>query len=219
MSSPSTDPAPRIRYTTRSRILEAARQELGRDPDCSLGGIAEAAGVSRRTVYLYFAGRTALLSGLVEEVEEAVRRAIDTASPPDPGAAPGPVDALARFVLALWPVGDCYRMLIGLAGQDLGPDRTREVLAPARERVAGILAEGQRQGVFHTAVPPGPLSSAVEAHLLALLGAVNSGMWTDDGTGTAVAALVAAGVDSTTATFVVRGLHGTEPIPSPHRPR
>ncbi|MCZ0990983.1 TetR family transcriptional regulator [Streptomyces diastatochromogenes] len=41
--------------TTRTRILEAARQELGRDPESSLGDIAEAAGVARRTVYGHLA--------------------------------------------------------------------------------------------------------------------------------------------------------------------
>ena len=43
-------------HATRARILEAARRELGRDPDSSLGDIAEAAGVARRTLYEHFAG-------------------------------------------------------------------------------------------------------------------------------------------------------------------
>ncbi|MEU9406802.1 TetR/AcrR family transcriptional regulator [Streptomyces sp. NPDC048281] len=221
MSSPTpatAPPPPRRRRTTRltrARILEAARRELGRNPDSSLGEIAEAAGVARRTVYTHFAGRAALVAGLAEEAAEAVRLAIAVTAP-DSG--PGPEAALARFVLTLWPVGDCYRTLIGLAGQDLGPDEVREVLAPARETVAGILAEGQRQAVFQAAVPPGPLSSAIEAHLLALLGAVNRGIWADDGTGAAVAALIAAGVDRVTAAATVRRLRGTTPLPTAHRP-
>ena len=63
---------------TRSRILEAARRQLGRDPDSGLGDIAEAAGVVRRTVYGHFDGRAALVTGLVEDAAQALRRALGT---------------------------------------------------------------------------------------------------------------------------------------------
>ncbi|MFF6979212.1 TetR family transcriptional regulator [Streptomyces sp. NPDC008343] len=307
MTSPTAPHPVRRRRTTRAtraRILAAALRELGRNPDCSLGDIAEAAGVARRTVYTHFTGRAALVEGLAGEAAEAIRLAVadthgartsggdwrgadthgartsgadwrgadthgartsgadwrgadthgartsggdwrgadthgartsggdwrgaDThgartsggdVSATGPGAPdPGPASALAHFVLTLWPVGDCYRTLMGLARQDLGSAQVSDLLAPARERVAGILAEGQRQGVFHGAVPPGPLSRAIEAHLLALLGTVNSGIWADDGTGAATAALIAAGVDSGTAAATVRQLHATDRIRPPHRP-
>ncbi|MGF0174603.1 TetR/AcrR family transcriptional regulator [Streptomyces sp. Marseille-Q5077] len=252
MTSPTAPHPVRRRRTTRAtraRIMDAALRELGRNPDCSLGDIAEAAGVARRTVYTHFTGRAALVEGLAGEAAEAIRLAVadtsvadtsgadtsgadtsgaDTsgAGPgapapdrdPDPDRDPGPASDLAHFVLTLWPVGDCYRTLMGLARQDLGSEQVSDLLAPARERVAGILAEGQRQGVFHGAVPPGPLSGAIEAHLLALLGTVNSGIWADDGTGAATAALIAAGVDSDTAAVTVRRLHATDRIRPPHRP-
>ncbi|WP_328425629.1 TetR/AcrR family transcriptional regulator [Streptomyces sp. NBC_00443] len=232
MTSPTAPHPVRRRRTTRAtraRILDAALRELGRNPECSLGDIAEAAGVARRTVYTHFTGRAALVEGLAGEAAEAIRLAVADTSGTDasgtdasgtgPGAPdPGPASALAHFVLTLWPVGDCYRTLMGLAHQDLGSEQVSDLLAPARERVAGILAEGQRQGVFHGAVPAGPLSGAIEAHLLALLGTVNSGIWADDGTGAATAALIAAGVDSDTAAVTVRRLHATDRIRPPHRP-
>ncbi|GCB45384.1 TetR/AcrR family transcriptional regulator [Streptomyces sp. NL15-2K] len=206
MTSPPAPHGPRLRgpRATRTRILEAARQVLGRDPDSGLGAIAEAAGVARRTVYGHFAGRAALIEGLAADAAEAVRLTIAATSAPHPD----PATALARFVLTLWPVGDRYRTLIGLARQDLGARRVSELLAPARETVTAILARGQYQGVFHTSVPPGPLSRALEAHLLALLDSVNSGIWADDGTGAATAALIAAGVDRGVAASTVRRLHG-----------
>ncbi|MFJ7075426.1 TetR/AcrR family transcriptional regulator [Streptomyces sp. NPDC098781] len=222
--SSTTPPRPaRTRRTTRitrARILDAALRELGRNPDTSLGDIAAAAGVARRTLYTHFEGRAALVRGLAEEAVEAIRQAVAVArtAAPDTGIGSGsgsgsdPARALARFVLTLWPVGDAYRTLIGLAHQDLGHEQVSELLAPARETVAGILADGQRQGVFHTVVPPGPLSGAIEAHLLALLGTVNAGIWADDGTNATTAALIAAGVDTHTAAATVRRLHGT------HRP-
>ncbi|WP_330355285.1 TetR/AcrR family transcriptional regulator [Streptomyces chartreusis] len=239
MSSPTDRPPARQRRrtrATRARILDAALRELGRNPDSSLGDIAEAAGVARRTLYTHFAGRAALVRGLTEDAVRAIGQAMADASALDAGPGSGrgagtgsgpgtdpdlrsgpesdPASALARFVLTLWPVGDAYRTLIGLAPQDLGPDHLSELLAPARETVAGILAEGQRQGVFHAVVPPGPLSAAVEAHLLALLGTVNAGIWADDGSGAATSALIAAGVDSATATATVRRLHDPGRLPA-----
>lgn len=195
---------------TRDRILEAARQELGRDPDSSVGDIAEAAGVVRRTVYGHFSGRAALVEGLVDDAARALRQAL--AAPED--RASDVVTALARFVLAVWPVGDRYRMLLRLAPQDLGAERVAEVLAPARDASAAIIARGQRQGVFQTSIPPGPLSRALEGHLLGLLECVNAGTWTDDGTRAATAALIAMGVDGGLAVACVRRLGRSKRIGS-----
>lgn len=146
----------------------------------------------RRTVYGHFNGRAALVEGLVEEAAQTLRQALKAQQAPAADA----VTALARFVLAVWPVGDRYRMLLRLAPQDLGVERVDTVLAPAREAAAAIIARGQRQGIFHTSVPPGPLSRALEGHLLGLLECVNAGTWVDDGTCTATAALIAMGVDA-----------------------
>ncbi|MFJ8106247.1 TetR/AcrR family transcriptional regulator [Streptomyces sp. NPDC096132] len=194
---------------TRARILEAARRQLGRDPDSSLGDIAEAAGVVRRTVYDHFACRSALMEGLVAEAAEALRRALAAARIPEHDA----VTALAQFVLALWPVGDRYRTLLGLAPQDLGPARLDEVLAPARDTARTIIERGRRQGVFHSGLPPGPLGRAVEGLMLALLDCVNTGAWSDDdGTRAATAALIAVGVDVDLAVARVHALHHPERV-------
>jgi len=177
--------------TTRNRILEAARQQLGREPDSSLGDIAVAADVSRRTVYGHFAGRSALVEGLVDDAARALRAALAPVALPATDA----VTSMARFVRTLWPVGDRYRMLLSLAPQDLEAEQVDCLLAPARDLVAAIITEGQRQGVFHAGIPPQALGRAVEAQVLALLDCVNSGAWTDDGTRTATAVLIAVGVD------------------------
>jgi hypothetical protein len=55
------------------------------------------------------------------------------------------------------------------------------------------------------------LSYALEALTLSLLDSVNAGIWTDDGTGTAVAHLVAAGVPERTATDVVTAVAAEQP--------
>ncbi|MEU9266040.1 TetR/AcrR family transcriptional regulator [Streptomyces sp. NPDC048251] len=187
---------------TRARILEAARRELGRDPDSSLEDIAEAAGVVRRTVYDHFGGRSALVEGLASDATEALGRALTAMPVPGPDA----VTEMARFVLALWPVGDRCRTLLRLAPQDLGAERVNEILGPAREMATAIIERGQRQGVFHTSVPPDPLGRALEGLTLALLECVNAGTWSDDGTRTAKAALIAVGADGDLAAARVRRL-------------
>ncbi|MEU8691239.1 TetR family transcriptional regulator [Streptomyces sp. NPDC048665] len=132
-SAPVTDTPGRSRaLLTRARIVEAARQELGRDPDSSLGDIAVAAGVVRRTVYGHFNGRAALVEGLVEDAAQALWQALATRGVREPDA----VTALARFVLAVWPVGDRYRMLLRLAPpRTSGPSGSpRSWLPRARRR-------------------------------------------------------------------------------------
>ena len=197
---------------TRARILDAARRELARDPDSRLEDIAGAAGVARRTVYVHFAGRAALVEGLAAEAADAIRRAV-AGTPVETSDA---ATDLARFVLTVWPVGDRYRTLIRLArGQDLAPVRVDELLAPARDLVTRVLAHGRRQGVFQTTVPPAPLTRAIEAQLLGLLDCVNRGLWSDDGTGAATAALIAAGVAPDTAATKVAHARKTGSPPGP----
>ncbi|MBE1596937.1 MULTISPECIES: TetR/AcrR family transcriptional regulator [Streptomyces] len=188
-------------HATRARILEAARRELTRDPGSRLEDIARAAGVARRTVHAHFPGRAALVEGLAAEAAEAVRLAVLGV----PAATGDAAADLARLVLAVWPVGDRFRSLVRPVRQGLGADRVDELLAPLRDSVTRVLAEGQRQGTFPTTVPPGPLGRAVEAQLFTLLDCVDRGVWSDDGTGAALAALVAVGVAPDTAAAKVRG--------------
>ncbi|MFC9128369.1 TetR/AcrR family transcriptional regulator [Streptomyces sp. NPDC057099] len=194
------EPLRRNSRSNRARILATARQELGRNPDVTLEEIARAAGVVRRTLFGHFPGRAALLEALAEEASETLRGI--AAGVPD--AEEAPERALARFVLSIWPVGDRYRLLLALARQDLGTQRVSETLAPARDEATAILERGQRAGVFHDHLPAAVLSAALEAVTLSLLESVNTGAWEDDGTRTAVASLVAAGVSDEAATAIVR---------------
>ncbi|MDH6213674.1 TetR/AcrR family transcriptional regulator [Streptomyces pseudovenezuelae] len=199
-----TKPAPREPQrrnsrSNRARILATARQELGRNPDVTLEELARASGVVRRTLFGHFPGRAALLEALIEEGSEALREALERgARPAEPAER-----AFAYFMFSLWPVGDRYRMLFGLTRRDLGPDRVTEVLAPARAEATAVLERGQREGVFHTRLPAAALSAGLEALTVALLEAVNSGAFEDDGTRTATAALIAAGVPEERAAAVV----------------
>ncbi len=181
--------------SNRVRLLAAAREELGRDPDASLDEIARAAGVVRRTLYGHFPSREALIDALATEAEERLEDAFMAAR--RPGAEPPA--ALAGLVLASWEVGDHYRMLISLARRRLGEERLRAILAPARAEAAAILDRGQQDGSFGTHLPAPVLALATESVVLALLESQpsprRSAQWSDPtGAAAATAVLVTAGV-------------------------
>ncbi len=193
--------------SNRERILATARRELGRNPDITLEELARASGVVRRTLFGHFPGREALLEALAEEASEALRGVLSA----DPATSEESADrAFARFVLSMWTVGDRYRLLLALARRDLGQERVTEILAPARRAATTILDRGQRDGVFHTQLPPAVLSAGLEALTIALLEEVNSGELEDDGTRAATAALIAAGVPEKQARVVVDEIAPTE---------
>jgi AcrR family transcriptional regulator len=192
-------PQRRNARSNRARILATARRELGRNPDITLEELARASGVVRRTLFGHFPGRPALLEALAEEASETLRAALaEAVRPAEPAER-----ALAHFVLAMWPVGDRYRMLLALARRDLGIERVTEILSPARSEVSAILDRGQRDGVFHAHLPAAVLSAGLEAMHVALLEEVNSGALEDDGARTALATLIAAGVPVERASRVV----------------
>jgi AcrR family transcriptional regulator len=193
------EPQRRNSRSNRARILATARRELGRNPDITLEELARASGVVRRTLFGHFPGRAALLEALAEEASESLKGAV--AAGVKPSAPAG--EALAYFVLSIWPVGDRYRMLLALARHDLGEERVAEILKPARDAATAILERGRRDGLFHPHLPPAVLSAGLEAMTIALLEQVNTGALEDDGTRAAVATLIAAGVPEKEACAVV----------------
>ncbi|WP_431682573.1 TetR family transcriptional regulator [Kitasatospora sp. KL5] len=206
------EPQRRNSRSNRARIMATARRELGRNPDITLEELARASGVVRRTLFGHFPGRAALLEALAEEASEALLAAVAAGVKPDEPAE----RALAHFELSLWPVGDRYRMLLAQARRDLGAERVAEILKPARDAATAILERGQRDGVFHTHLPPAVLSAGLEAMTVALLGEVNAGTLEDDGTRVAVAMLISAGVPEQRARTVVDEIAptaGADPAP------
>ncbi|MCX5521843.1 TetR/AcrR family transcriptional regulator [Streptomyces bobili] len=200
MSKPvGREPLRRNARSNRARILATAREELGRNPDVTLEELARAAGVVRRTLFGHFPGRAALLEALAEEAAETFRNAVEAGPEPEESAE----RALAWFVLRMWRVGDRYRMLVALTRRDLGSERFAEVLAPAREAATGILERGQRDGVFHSHLPPAVQSTSLMALIVALVESVNTGALEDDGHRIATATLIAAGVPEDRASAVV----------------
>lgn len=190
--------------SNRQRILAVAQQELIRNPDASMDDIARAAGVVRRTVYGHFPSREALLRGLADVAAQDVMEAVDQSR----FATDRPEHALAAFVLATWPVGDRWRLLITLAERDLASTGIRELLRPAREWSTAILNDGQQKRVFAQHLPAPVLAHVVESVTLGLLQTVNDGTWAEGrhDAQAAVAALVAVGVSPARAAEVTQTL-------------
>lgn len=92
---------------TRAAILEAAGRVLGEDASARLDDVAVSAGVSRATLYRYFASREELLAALFQEAyQEIVCRIRDAGI----GDVPFP-EALARVARACALTSDHFVVL------------------------------------------------------------------------------------------------------------
>ncbi|MFF8724866.1 TetR/AcrR family transcriptional regulator [Streptomyces sp. NPDC015171] len=185
----------------RRRILDVALAELLRDPDASMDQIARAAGVVRRTVYGHFPSREALISTLTDGAVAALADA-------DARARTGvsdPAEAVARTVLALWPIADRYRLLIALAQRTVTVQGIRDRLAPLRENKIRVLQQGLDEGVFSSPLPAPALAYVHEQMLFAVMEAVNDGLLAagEAGPSATVAVLTSAGVPAARAAELV----------------
>jgi AcrR family transcriptional regulator len=179
----------------RERILLAARDLLARHPTASMDDVAQAAGVVRRTVYAHFPTRDALLDGLADKCSGDLLAAVRGTD----RSALEPEVALADFALTVWAVGADYRLLMSLAETDLGAAGLREMLAPIRAQARELVVRGRESGRFGTHLEPDVLTSALQAMSLSLVQSVNDGIWADEGSGIAIAVLIAAGVPAEAA--------------------
>jgi TetR/AcrR family transcriptional regulator, mexCD-oprJ operon repressor len=129
-------------------ILDAAVQCLARDPQASIAGIAQAAGVGRVTLYGHFASRGELIdAALARTLRQAdeVLGAVDLAGDPR--------DALARLVATSWQIVDQFRAVLLAAERELPAGRIRAHHDKPMRRVRALIGRGQREGVFRTDLP------------------------------------------------------------------
>ncbi|NEA47017.1 TetR/AcrR family transcriptional regulator [Streptomyces sp. SID10815] len=188
----------------RRRILDVALAELLRDPDASMDQIARAAGVVRRTVYGHFPSRETLISTLVDDAVQALAEAHAAGR----AGVADPAEAVARSVLAIWPIADRYRLLVALAQRTVTMEGIRERLAPVRTACADLLQYGFEQGAFSSPLPAAALAHVHEQILFALMEAVNDGLLPahEAGRSAAVTVLTAAGVPAAPADALVARL-------------
>lgn len=159
--TPPTENSPRWRRRPQDRPEEILRAALDVFAEHGLAGtrvedIAEAAGVSKGTLYLYFKGKEDLFK---EAVRAQVRRTLEglSAAAP-PGEAHG---RLERFMDAYWAYlrrpsfGRMYRLLLAELQQfpELSRFYTKEVSGKVLVLSNEIIADGMAQGTFCSVDP------------------------------------------------------------------
>ena len=135
---------------TSAAILDAAANALSEHGRrANMADVAEAAGISRATLYRYYPDREALLDALAAQaLADAGSRLADA------GLERAPVEeAIERIVRALTAVGDRYAVLIREQVEADPDDIERLVAAPMR----AVVARGVESGVFRRDIHPDAL--------------------------------------------------------------
>src|SRR6478752_608438 len=111
MADPATPRARRRRADAQrsiDAIVGAARTTLVERPDASMEEIADAAGVSRQTVYAHFSSRDVLIAAVIN-----TERAAHLTLLGDAGLdRVPPVDAVRRFLAISWQLVDRFPLLL-----------------------------------------------------------------------------------------------------------
>lgn len=131
-------------------VAAAAAQHLALAPAASMEQLAQAAGISRATLFRRFASRASLITELCRAAAQAYVRAIDGAAPEE-GT---PTQALARVVDALGRLVP----VVGLLGlQPLSEHVEASLLAHTAqtdEKLRRLVRRGQEGGEFRVEVDP-----------------------------------------------------------------
>jgi TetR/AcrR family transcriptional regulator, mexCD-oprJ operon repressor len=155
-------------------ILDAATSCLAADPDCSVGEVAAAAGVGRVTLYGHFKSRAALVDAVVTRAMADTDAALEVVD-----LIGDPREALARLIEATWQLTDRFGALVVAAEQVLSPERMQQVHAGRmQQRVDGLIARGQAEGVFRNDLPKDWLVATLHALVHAAAQATATGQLT-----------------------------------------
>jgi AcrR family transcriptional regulator len=169
-------------------ILDAAQECLCRNPDASIGEIAQAAGVGRVTLYGHFSSRAELIdAAFAKAIEDgdSLLSGVDLTGDPR--------KALERLIESSWQMVDRFRTLLVAAQATLPPGRIRSLHAEPMERVQGLVERGQAEGVFRTDLPPSWLVGTMHNVMHGAADEINAGrLDAEDAAGYITATLLAA---------------------------
>jgi AcrR family transcriptional regulator len=148
---------------TRSRILDVALEVLGQNPDASMGDVASAAGVVRRTVYGYFPTRADLVRTLAQRAVDEITTVLDEVNTSD-----GAVEVVwIDFIARLWPLARRYRVLLTLRRGEYG-EEIHALLGPVDKILADLVQRGQDTEIFARHLPAQVLSQLAFAAVFAI---------------------------------------------------
>ena len=161
MPSPKQPAAPRIDVERHHRaLLAAAADELSRNPDSSMADVAQAANLTRATLYRHFSNRQSLLKAIQAE---ALARASETliACRLDEGSA---LEVLERVIDSLGKHGMRFRVILLRA-----PDQNARFLAQRDEVLAPlveVIRRGQGEGDIRADLSPEWIVTAMASLLI-----------------------------------------------------
>ena len=157
-------------------VAAAAARHLALAPAASMQDLADAAGVSRATLFRRFPSRAALVAQLCQTATEAYIRAVDDAAP-EKGP---PLQALARVL------GNVGRLapVIGLLGLQPLEEHVEAALlvrsAETEQRLRLLVRRGQQSGHFEVHVDPEWFLATVTWLTVAAADSVRLGRLTPD---------------------------------------
>jgi len=134
----------------RAAILDAVEQLLNERQALNMAALAQAAGVSRPTLYAHF-------KTLGEVMEAAVERAVVESLSALEAAQPevGPADeALGRMIEASWQHLAKLDGLARGAAEHLPMEQLHRAHGPLMALTMGVFTRGQRDGTFRSDLPP-----------------------------------------------------------------
>lgn len=134
-----------MKVQTRKKIISAAISELSRNPGASMEQIAEAAAVSRITVFRYFSTRQQLMYALNQEVNRIFQEIIAPLLKEDAST----VQKIRKLVEMMVPYGATFRFMLFEPYRTGDPRMDRlyeEYLAHLRTLMVALHAEGLLDG-------------------------------------------------------------------------
>ncbi|WP_157002862.1 TetR/AcrR family transcriptional regulator [Agromyces laixinhei] len=138
------------------KITRAAVECLGRDPDASLGQIAQTAGIGRVTLYGHFPSRELLVeAALVRALADGdeVLETVDLTCEPR--------QALRSLIEASWQLTAQASTILQAAQATMSPARIHDLHAKPEQRVNDLIRRGQAEGAFRTDLPADWLASTM----------------------------------------------------------
>ncbi len=144
----------------QERILDAAIDRLGQDPQASMADIAAGAGVGRVTLYGHFPSRHELIEAALVRVLDRGDDVLETVDLT--GDAP---EALGRLIEASWLLTAQAGGLLEAARDVLSSRRVRELHDKPAARVIGLIERGQRAGELRADLSAEWMASALH-HLM-----------------------------------------------------
>jgi len=140
-------------------ILDAAARILSENPRAGMGEIADAAGLTRQTVYVHFPSRDAIVKALTDRATDQVTAVLQAAD-----LSRGPAaEALLRLVRISWETFEAQPFLLNMAGPPTDPDSEHERHLPVFGMLKELVDRGRREGDFDPDLPTSWIIAATVA--------------------------------------------------------